>query len=103
MDAEVIVVGGGVMGLATARALVQLGREVIVLERRRIGHDGASSHGRSRISRLSYPERFWVRRAQEVLPLWRALEAEAGEALLTGSLDACCSSSRTAHSWTVRP
>lgn len=89
VDADVIVVGGGVVGLATARALAQFGRDVIVLERHKIGHDQASSHGRSRMFRFSYPERFWVRRAQEALPLWRALEVEAGEPLLisTGSLD----------------
>ncbi|MBA2578098.1 MAG: FAD-dependent oxidoreductase [Euzebyaceae bacterium] len=89
VDTEVIVVGAGVVGLATARALAQLGRDVIVLERHAIGHDGASSHGRSRMFRFSYPEQLWVQRAQEALPLWRALEAEAGEPLLksTGSLD----------------
>jgi sarcosine oxidase len=89
MDAEVIVVGAGVMGLATARALARDGRDVLLLEQFELGHDRGSSHGTSRIFRLSYPEEPLVRLAQEALPLWRELEAEAGQALLeqTGSLE----------------
>ena len=88
-DAEIVVVGAGVMGLATARALARSGRDVVVLEQFEVGHDRGSSHGSSRIVRLSYPEARWVRLAQESYPLWRELEAESGEALLElrGTLD----------------
>jgi len=79
---EIAVVGAGVMGLATAHALAREGREVVVYERYRLGHDHGSSHGRSRIFRLAYAEPEWVRLAQEALAGWRALEAEAGDALL---------------------
>ena len=41
-----------------------------------------SSHGRTRIFRLAYPEATWVRLAQEALAGWRELEAESGEELL---------------------
>src|SRR6188768_45207 len=77
------------MGLATARALVQAGRDVVVCEQFELGHDRGSSHGRSRIVRLSYPEARWVRLAQESFPLWRELEAESGVPLLDlhGTLD----------------
>lgn len=81
-DTEVVVVGAGVMGLATARALAQGGREVVVLEQFELGHARGSSHGSARIVRLSYPEERWVRLAQESFPLWRELEAEAGQELL---------------------
>src|SRR5918999_5138096 len=88
-DADVLVVGAGVMGSATARALAGLGRRVVVLERSRIGHTGGSSHGRARVFRFSYDDPRYVRMAQESLPLWRELEAEAGKEILTttGGLD----------------
>jgi sarcosine oxidase len=88
-DVEVAVVGAGVMGLATARALAQAGRDVVVLEQFAPGHDLGSSHGGSRIVRLSYPDVRWVRLAQGSYPLWRELEAEGGRPLLElhGTLD----------------
>ncbi len=86
---DVVVVGAGVMGLAAARALRRAGREPVVLEQFRLGHTHGSSHGATRIFRLAYDEPEWVRLAQEALPLWRELEAEAGEPLLelTGLID----------------
>ena len=88
-DADVVVVGAGVMGLATARELARAGRDVVVCEQFELGHDRGSSHGSSRIVRLSYPEARWVRLAQESYPLWRELESEAGRRLLElgGTLD----------------
>jgi sarcosine oxidase len=88
-EAEVAVVGAGVMGLATARALAQAGRDVVVCEQFEVGHAGGSSHGGSRIIRLSYPDERWVRLAQEAYPLWQDLEAGWGRALLDqpGTLD----------------
>jgi sarcosine oxidase len=46
------VVGAGVMGLAAARALAQLGDDVTVYEQFTLGHTRGSSHGTSRIFRL---------------------------------------------------
>jgi sarcosine oxidase len=81
--AEVVVVGAGVMGLATAHALTREGRDVVVLEQFRRGHARGSSHGATRIFRLAYPEPEWVRLAQEALTGWRELEAESGAELLS--------------------
>lgn len=87
--AEVVVVGAGVMGAATARALSRAGREVMLIEQHQIGHENGSSHGSSRIVRLSYHDARWVGLAQQAFPRWRDLEAEAGASLLAlhGGLD----------------
>jgi sarcosine oxidase len=52
-DAEVVIVGAGVMGLATARSLAKAGRDVVLCEQFEVGHGRGSSHGGSRIVRLS--------------------------------------------------
>jgi sarcosine oxidase len=80
--AEVAVVGAGIMGLATAQTLARDGRDVVVYEQFRRGHTRGSSHGRSRIVRLSYPQVEWVRLAQKAMTRWRHLEAETGEEIL---------------------
>ncbi len=88
-DADIVVVGGGIAGVATARALAQGGRGVVLLEQFALGHPRGSSHGGSRIFRLTYPDAHYVRLAQGALAMWRELEAEWGETLIirTGSLD----------------
>jgi sarcosine oxidase len=79
---SVAVVGAGVHGLATARALARRGVDVTLYEQFELDHNRGSSHGRSRIFRLSYPDPVYVRLAEEALPLWRELEAESGARLL---------------------
>ena len=79
---KVAVIGGGVMGLATAWALKRRGHEPVVYEQFEVGNPRGSSHGRSRIFRLAYAEDHYVRLAQEALGLWRELEAESGETVL---------------------
>jgi len=48
---DVVVVGQGIFGLAAHACLVSRGVRVIALERASPGHDGASSHGDSRVTR----------------------------------------------------
>src|SRR6478735_6951321 len=88
-DADIVVVGAGITGVATARSLAQTGRGVVLVEQFGLGHDRGSSHGASRIFRLSYPDPHYVRLAQGALQSWRELEAEVGEELIvtTGGLD----------------
>jgi sarcosine oxidase len=76
------IVGAGIMGLAAARALSCRGWQVTIYEQFELGNKRGSSHGRSRIFRLAYPDAPWVRLAQEALRGWRELEEESGNELL---------------------
>ena len=79
---RVAVVGAGIMGCATAWALAGRGAEVTLVEQFEAGHDRGSSHGRSRIVRLSYPDPDWVRLAAEARAGWAELEVETGLTLI---------------------
>ncbi len=70
------------MGCATARALALEGHEVVLFEQFDVGHERGSSHGRSRIVRLAYPELEFVELAKEAFVGWRDLEQESGQELL---------------------
>lgn len=85
-----VVIGAGLLGSATARALAARGVSAILLEQFGLGHARGSSHGATRIFRLSYPDQVYVRMALAARDAWARLQAEAGEELLrtTGGLDA---------------
>jgi sarcosine oxidase len=79
---KVAVVGAGVMGCAAAWALRERGAEVTVHEQFELDTTRGSSHGRSRIFRIAYPEAYWIRFAQEAYAGWRDLERASGEEIL---------------------
>jgi sarcosine oxidase len=80
---DTVICGLGVMGCAALYALARRGQRVLGIERFVPGHDRGSSHGKTRIIRLSYFEHPsyvpLVRRAYE---LWREIETAATEKLL---------------------
>src|SRR5215218_10089385 len=49
--ADLVVVGGGLMGTATAWAAARRGVSVVLLEQYALGHPRGSSHGSARIAR----------------------------------------------------
>ncbi len=71
---RVAVVGAGVMGCATTWALRERGAEVTVHEQFGPDHDRGSSHGRTRIFRVAYPDTEWIRFAQEAYAGWQQLD-----------------------------
>ena len=86
---DVIVIGLGGMGSATAYQLAARGRRVLGLERHTPAHDRGSSHGQSRIIRQAYFEDpAYVPLLLRAYELWRQIEAETGRDLLvvTGGL-----------------
>jgi sarcosine oxidase len=85
-NVEVAVVGAGIMGGATAWALRERGADVTVYEQfHSVDHVRGSSHGRTRIFRLAYPQDEWVRLAREALAGWRDLDDDV--LLLTGLVE----------------
>ncbi len=81
---SVIVVGAGVMGMASACALAGRGADVTVLERFSVGHEWASSHGLTRAIRHEYgPDALYTRMVARSLPLWDELARETGRRLYT--------------------
>jgi sarcosine oxidase len=73
---KVAVVGAGIMGAAAAWELTRRGADVVVHEQFADGHARGSSHGRTRIFRLAYPEPEWVRLAEEAYAGWKELDPE---------------------------
>ncbi len=83
MSPDVVVIGLGVMGTATAITLARRGQRVLGIERFSIGHDRGSSHGDTRIIRLGYFEHpSYVPLLRSAYRLWREIENEAGQQLL---------------------
>jgi sarcosine oxidase len=87
--ADLIIVGAGLAGAAAARSAAARGARVVVLEQFAPGHRNGSSHGSARIFRRAYPDPLYVRLTGQAGEQWRALEAAAGETLLTmtGEID----------------
>ena len=79
---RIAVVGAGVMGCATAWALRDRGADVTVYEQFELEHTRGSSHGRTRIVRLAYPDPEWVRLAEQARAAWWELEISTGRRLL---------------------
>ena len=86
---DVVIVGGGPMGTAAARALSARGRAVVLLARFTLVNDRGSTAGTTRNFRLTYHDPLYVRMARRALDRWRELEDESGQELMrvVGGLD----------------
>ena len=81
-DHDVIVIGGGAMGSATAWQLARRGRSVRLLERFEAGHHQGASHGATRNFNTAYAERDYLDLVTEARDLWDLLSVEAGTPML---------------------
>lgn len=86
---ETVVIGAGVVGTAAALELARRGHRVVVLEQFELGHERGSSHGPTRIFRLSYKDPTYVELARQSLIDWQRLDRDSGETLIefTGGID----------------
>lgn len=82
---KVAVIGAGGSGSAALRFLAKEGHEAVAYEQFAIGHAMGSSHGNSRIIRLSYPDDFHTGLMRRAYELWNDLETESGENLFVKS------------------
>lgn len=79
---DLIVAGGGIMGLFTAYHASRAGSTVVVLERSRIGDSRTASFGFTRSIRNDYLDPLYARLAYGARQLWLDLQAESGERFL---------------------
>jgi glycine/D-amino acid oxidase-like deaminating enzyme len=79
---DLVVIGGGVMGMFTAWTAAQHGSRVAVLERGRLGDPATASYGRTRSYRRDYLDACYVRLADEAIRLWAEFEAATGADVL---------------------
>jgi len=82
MTEDLVVIGGGVMGLFTAYHASERADRVVVLERGRIGDPMTASFGRTRSYRSDYLDPGYVRLAREALRLWEQFETQTETAVL---------------------
>jgi sarcosine oxidase len=81
---DVLILGLGAMGSATAYQLAKRGAKVVGLDQFSPPHDRGSSHGDTRITRLAIGEgAHYTPLAMRSHELWREIEKETGADLLT--------------------
>ena len=80
---DLVVVGGGLMGLSTAWAAAKRGKRVTLVDPRPLVNEHNASNDESKVFRLAYgAQRSYVALARRALAGWRALEDESGRVLL---------------------
>ena len=79
---DLVVIGGGVMGMFTAWTAAQHGSRVAVLERGRLGDPATASYGRTRSYRRDYLDAGYARLADEAIRLWTEFETATGTSVL---------------------
>lgn len=86
---DVIVIGGGPIGLSAAYECAKAGKSVLVLERFNFFNQSGSSNDLVRMFRTMYTQDFMAYLAKASIGIWRELETDAAEQLIlmTGLLN----------------
>jgi len=79
---DVVVIGGGPIGLAAAYNCAKSGQSVLLLEQFNFFNQSGSSNDLVRMFRTMYTQDFMADLAFQSIRVWRELEMEAGESLI---------------------
>lgn len=79
---DVIILGGGIVGVSTAYVLAGRGLDVLLLERYEPAHERGSSHGDSRMIRFDYEEPVYVEMATLAFRAWEKIAIRLGQPVL---------------------
>src|SRR5467141_724685 len=84
LEADVCIVGGGVMGASTAYAISQMAeKKIVLLDRYGLGNEYCSSNDVNRVFRYAYGnDQYYTKMAIDSLRLWKELEKETSHELL---------------------
>jgi N-methyl-L-tryptophan oxidase len=76
---DLIIIGGGIMGLFTAYYASQFSKSIIILEKRTVGNKFSASSGYSRSIRNDYLDPYFSCLASESQKMWQDLEKISGK------------------------
>jgi monomeric sarcosine oxidase len=79
---DVVIVGAGLMGAASAWQLAQRDVQALVLEQFEPASSHGSSHGSARIIRRAYPQDDYVTLTGEAFELWHELQRQSDRTLI---------------------
>lgn len=79
---DVIVVGGGPMGLATAAELTKSDKQTLLIEKFNFINQNGSSAGLSRQFRVQYAQKYMAQLALDAIPYWEALQQTTNDVLV---------------------
>jgi monomeric sarcosine oxidase len=82
---DIAIIGAGVMGAAAAAEAAREGARVALLDQSILPNPRAASIDHSKVFRFAYPDALYAQMAVDALKLWRSLEEETGERLLTST------------------
>ncbi|OJD38024.1 amine oxidase (flavin-containing) [Diplodia corticola] len=78
---DVVVVGGGPVGLSAAYEVAKTGKKVLILEQNNFFNQAGSSNDFARMFRTMYTENYMANLAKKAMDLWDDLEKDAGTSL----------------------
>jgi len=79
---DVIVIGGGTIGLSAAYYASARGLKTLLLEQFELGNPWASSGGASRMFRIMYAPAYMAQLAEVALAMWKEIETASGQQIL---------------------